>query len=71
MLCPRCDQQGTVLRVRINGTGEVVNLCDECDALWPTGVPVGATGFVDFTTYLGQPGLRALWSEVTVLTPGR
>jgi hypothetical protein len=67
MLCPRCDQQGTVLKVRINATAEVVHLCDECDALWPDDVSVTATGFRDFSQYVAQFGLQGTWSEVTML----
>lgn len=68
MLCPRCDQQGTVHTVRINTTGEIVHLCDECDALWPSGVGVTATGFLDFSTYVARFGLRGVWQEVTILS---
>ena len=67
MDCPRCDQQGTVLTVRINATSEIVHLCDECDALWPWGVEVAANTFSDFATYVKPLGLRGLWSEVTIL----
>lgn len=67
MLCPRCDQQGTVFTVRINSTGELVNLCDECDALWPSGKPVRAADFVDFSTYVRPIGLKGHWTEITVL----
>jgi hypothetical protein len=53
--------------VRINSTGEVVHLCDECDALWPAGVEVAPSGFQDFSTYVAQFGLKGLWREVTAL----
>jgi hypothetical protein len=67
MLCPRCDQQGTVLTVRINASGEIVKLCNECDALWPSGAPLIANGFIDFSTYVKPLGLKGLWKEVTIL----
>jgi hypothetical protein len=67
MLCPRCDHQGTVVAVRINATGEVVWLCDECDALWPSNVPITQDNFVDFASYVKPLGLNGRWSEVTVL----
>ena len=66
MLCPRCDQQGTIHKVRINATGEVVQLCDECDALWPSGVQVSVETFLDFSTYVKQFDLKGLWTEVTI-----
>jgi hypothetical protein len=68
MLCPRCDQQGTVLKARIVASREVVHLCDECDALWPNGVEVSEMSFVDFSTYMNQLGLRGQWDEVEVIT---
>jgi hypothetical protein len=64
--CHRCDQ-GWVKRVRINKTGEAVHLCEECDALWPSGVPVAVTGFVDFQTYVADFGLSSLRAELTLL----
>jgi hypothetical protein len=67
MLCPRCDQQGDVPRVRIIATGEVAHLCDECDAFWPTGIEVGSEGYFDFSSYVKPLGLRGVWNEVTVL----
>ena len=67
MWCPRCDQ-GDVKKVRINATGEVAHVCDECEALWPIGVDVSSTGFVDFATYVKPSGLNGLWSELTELS---
>lgn len=55
------------MTVRINATGEVVQLCDECDALWPSNVPVTKNGFVDFATYVKPMGLHGRWGEVTIL----
>ncbi len=67
MLCPRCDEQGRVLKVRISASGEVAHLCEECDALWPDGVAVTKADFVDFSTYVKPLGLRGVWNEVVVL----
>ena len=67
MPCPRCDQQGTVHKVRIIETGEVVHVCDECDALRPSGVEVGRTGFHDFSSYVAPFGLQGIWQEVALL----
>ena len=57
-----------MLSVRISSTGENVHLCDECDALWPSGVAVTAESFVDFSTYVKPLGLRGLWNEVEILS---
>lgn len=67
MRCPRCGPEGTVLSARIHSTGEIVHLCDECDALWPSGVPVAVKSHVDFATYVEPYGLKALWSEIEIL----
>jgi hypothetical protein len=67
MLCPRCDQQGHIVRARIITTGEIVHLCDECDALWPSGSEVTKTGFADFSTYVKPLGLRGAWEEIMVV----
>ena len=64
MVCPRCDGQGDVIKVRIIATGEIVFLCDECDALWRQGTPIVVKSFTDFSTYVGQYGLKALWNEI-------
>ncbi len=66
MWCPRCDQ-GNVVKVRINKTGEVVHICEECEALWQTDVKVAPTGFVDFMTYVTPFGLEGNWSELSKL----
>lgn len=31
--CPRCDQ-GWVIPVRILSTGEIIQCCSECEAVW-------------------------------------
>lgn len=67
MICPRCDGQGELVIARINATGEVVRLCDECDALWPGSGPLDGTAFIDFSTYVAQWGLLGRWNEITIL----
>ena len=67
MLCPRCDDQGNIQRVRINRTGEIVQLCDECDAMWFEDVVPSITTFQDFSTYMESLGLPGIWSELTIM----
>jgi len=67
MQCPRCDGQGEVSQVKIKKTGEIVHLCDECDALWKSGDDVVFSKFVDFSTYVEQFGLEGTWDEVEEL----
>jgi len=68
--CPRCDHQGVIQLVRIKKLGQVVNVCEECDALWLTELketPVYGTDFVDFSSYLEEHGIpvdEAEWEQV-------
>jgi len=66
MWCPRCNQ-GYVRKVRIRETGEVVHICEECDALWSAGKEVSASNFVDFSQYVQPLGLKGVWREVEVV----
>lgn len=66
MLCPRYNQ-GKVNRVRIDKAREIVHICEECDALWPSSIDVTSVGFIDFSTYVAAFGLNGLWSELTEL----
>ncbi|MEZ6119640.1 MAG: hypothetical protein R3C28_24165 [Pirellulaceae bacterium] len=53
--------------MRILKTDETVHVCEECEALWPSGVDVAPTGFIDFKTYVSPKGLKGLWSELEEL----
>lgn len=64
MLCPRCDFQGEIRKVKIRKTKEHVQLCDECDALWKELDEVTKSNFIDFSTYVAQFGLRGTWDEI-------
>ena len=55
------------MKVRLSLTGDVGFLCDECDALWLDRDSIGATGFIDFETYVRPKGGQGLWSEIDVL----
>jgi hypothetical protein len=60
-LCPRCEQ-GTIKTMRVRATGEVVRLCDECDATW--GHPSFDT-FEDLRSYLRERGITGNWDQLT------
>ena len=64
VICPRCDGNGLVHLVQIKATAEVVHLCDECDALWPSGVAIQFDSFVDFSEYVKPIGLRGRYEEI-------
>lgn len=65
--CPRCDGQCEVKKVRVLADGELLYLCDECDATWfhRESVKIG-TPWVQFTAHMEKKGLPALWSEIEV-----
>jgi hypothetical protein len=56
-----------VRTVRIKVLDRTAYLCDECDALWLNAEEIGATGFVDFDTFMKDYGRSGLWSEIIVL----
>ena len=59
----RCEQ-GQVVAVRIIKLATDAFICDECDALWPSGVPVERMRWIDFHTFMKQYGLPGAWSEL-------
>ena len=67
MTCPRCDGQGSVLKVEILETKETLFVCDECEATWFEADNITATNWVDFGTVLEQRGLKPEWSEVRII----
>ena len=65
-LCPRCNQ-GWVLKVRHKKTGEIVWVCEECEALWNEAQPISIAEFTDFQTYFENKGQPIGWREVEML----
>lgn len=65
-LCPRCEQ-GWIVKVRHKKTGEVVLVCDECEALWIETQPISKAEFTDFDTYFESQGQPVGWSGVELL----
>jgi uncharacterized protein (DUF983 family) len=64
--CPRCNQ-GWVFDSRVRATGQLVRVCEECEALWSDKVPVAESNFEDMATYLRSIGLKGEWSEIDTL----
>jgi len=56
--------------VRVNATGEMIFLCEECDAVWLSADAVGQSPWLDFGSYMSRFGLKGLWAEVTMLDDG-
>jgi hypothetical protein len=67
MICPRCDGQGSVLKVQIIKTHENAFVCDECEATWFDFADISPASWVDFGTELERRNLRPVWEEVTVI----
>lgn len=67
MICPRCDNQGDIYKARVEQLQVVLNICDECDACWPEGVPIQQSNFVDLSTFLQQHGTDYRDAKLTIL----
>ncbi|MEX5306187.1 hypothetical protein RF644_10575 [Kocuria sp. CPCC 205258] len=59
--CPDCEY-GTVARYRVQATGALVHVCDECDALWEDGDDRTEPSATTVDQYLNLRGLPLLWS---------
>jgi hypothetical protein len=66
MLCPRCEQ-GEIVTAEISKTGDVLYVCEECEATWFTPSDIGNVPFVDFGTHMKELGLSQLSSELKIL----
>ncbi|MDP7702272.1 MULTISPECIES: hypothetical protein [unclassified Mycobacterium] len=53
--------------MRVIDTGEEIQLCDECEALWPTGAGLMAPGFEQLTEFFKHRGIPPLWSSLEEL----
>lgn len=62
-LCPRCEQ-GQVFPAKIAITGELVQVCEECEATWDAAEVLTAVRFRDFGTLLEERGLTPLLDEL-------
>ncbi|MEX5298431.1 hypothetical protein RCG67_06590 [Kocuria sp. CPCC 205292] len=64
--CPDCEY-GTVAHYRVEATGEVVQVCDECDALWEAEEDLTAPSVTTIERYLSLRGLPLLRSGLVPL----
>lgn len=62
-ICPRCEQ-GSIVHVVLKATGEMLLVCQECDATWLNESEISLLAFEDFETILESKGLPPLWSEL-------
>ncbi len=63
VVCPRC-RQDWVKPYRIVKTGDLFQLCVECDAVWSIGIEPNLTSFGTFDTFMAVRGLSEVEDEI-------
>ena len=67
MECPRC-QQGDVQTYRLRATGELFQVCDECEASWlPSDEPT-ADHFLQLFEIFDLRSLPESWAELEAVS---
>jgi hypothetical protein len=64
MVCPRCDDQGLIYKIKVLNLDIKLYICDECDACWLEDQEVSITAFKDLTVFLEEHGLTYEDSEI-------
>jgi hypothetical protein len=54
-------------KVKVAGVQGPLFVCFECDAMWLEENKIGATGFIDFETYLRGRGVDPIACQQTVI----
>jgi hypothetical protein len=54
----------------VEDTGEEIQVCDECDAVWPVGAKPQVPGFEDLSEYLQSRGLDPITAPLRKCDPG-
>lgn len=68
--CPRCGQ-GWVVRCRVHGREEEIQVCEECDTVWGVTVtPTNAPPFVILDEFMARFDMQPLWSNLDRLERG-
>ena len=62
-LCPRCEQ-GQVFPAKIAATGELLLICEECEATWDADEVLTAVRSRDLGTRLEERGLSPLFDKL-------
>ena len=50
----------------VRATGQLLRVCEECEALWPEAGAITKTNFEDMTAYLRLLGLKGEWKELEI-----
>ncbi len=56
IVCPRCDGNGNLYRMKADGIDNSLIVCDECEATWDSWNKIWEP-HVDFNEYLGDKGI--------------
>lgn len=64
--CPRCGQ-GSVSSYRIGATAELLQVCDECEAVWPPGIDPTPTGCANLEDELARRAQPPGWEQLAEL----
>lgn len=64
MICPRCDNQGLIYKIKVLNLNLELNVCDECDACWPTNQIININNFKDLTVFLEEHKLTYEEAEI-------
>jgi hypothetical protein len=63
IICPRCCQD-YLIHAKIKATGEIVLVCDECEALWTEDQNPSVDYCYDMRTFLESKGIEACWESL-------
>ncbi len=67
VVCPRCDGNGVVHKAIIREFNIIVQICDECEAMWLEHEPLILENFKDFSTYMEEQGFNGVWSKIDIV----
>jgi hypothetical protein len=60
--CPRCDQ-GPIVLARIRATAELLQICEECEAVWLIGHDIDLVTYRTFYSFMDERGLSDRWLD--------
>lgn len=62
-ICPRCEQSW-LERAYIKSIGQVIFICEECEAMWEEGTILELSTFKDYGTYMEAKGYDSSWNHL-------
>jgi len=61
IVCPRCDGNGLIEKIRIKSFGITLYVCDECEATWFHPSTISFYTFIPIESFLEARGIE--WSD--------